>query len=228
MEFWPLILELCEGFGFTLALFALTLLFSIPLGLLFAFGSLSQFKPIKWIVKALIWVERGTPLMLQIFVVSWIFPALFGIDNKEVKIFLNIETTEMMNFIFVLVAFALNYACYFAVIFEGGIKNVSQGQREAGQVLGMTKGQIFRNVVLMQVVRKISAPMSNEIITLVKDTSLARIIGVTEIMDVAFKNLHTYIEFSPLIYAGIFYLVFNGLLTIIFHLVEKKLSYYTV
>ena len=141
---------------------------------------------------------------------------------------LQLDKIADLQFLFVLVAFALNYACYFAVIFEGGIKNFSVGQHEAGQVLGMTKTQIFRHVVLMQVVRKITAPMSNEIITLVKDTALARALSVIEIIAVAYEKVNKYAVLSPLLYAAVFYLLFSGVLTIIFHLIEKKLSYYSV
>ena len=133
-----------------------------------------------------------------------------------------------LQFLFVLIAFVLNYACYFAVIYEGGIKNIAKGQYEAGQVLGMTKTQIFFRVVLMQVVRKITSPMSNEIITLVKDTARARALSVTEIIMVAYEKVNKYAVLTPLIYAGLFYLAFSGILTIVFHLIDKKLSYYQV
>ena len=141
---------------------------------------------------------------------------------------LNLNKMADLQFIFVLVAFAVNYACYFAVIFEGGIKNIPKGQREAGQVLGMTKWQIFFHVVLMQVIRKIMAPMSNEVITLVKDTALARALSITEIILVAYEKVNKYAVLSPLFYAGAFYLAFSGILTLLFHLLEKKICYYEV
>lgn len=164
--------------------------------------------------------------MLQCVIVTFI-PKVFDIPNKDVAGFLGIGINDL-EFLFVLIAFSLNYACYFSVIFEGGIKNVSNGQLEAGQVLGMTKGQIFRHVVLMQVVRKITAPMSNEIITLVKDTALARALGVIEIIAIAYQNVNKFAVLTPLLYASVFYLAFSGILTLVFHLIEKKLSYYTV
>lgn len=228
MEFWPLIYELCEGFSLTLKLFALTLVFSIPLGFVFAFASMSSFKPLSWLMNGIIWIVRGTPLLLQCIIVTFIPSTLLHIPNKDFAAMLHLDSIADLQFFFVLIAFSLNYACYFAVIFEGGIKNVSVGQREAGQVLGMTKGQIFRHVVLMQVVRKITAPMSNEIITLVKDTALARALSVVEIIAVAYQNVNKFAVLSPLLYASLFYLAFSGILTIVFHLIEKKLSYYTV
>jgi polar amino acid transport system permease protein len=219
---------MCEGFGVTLSLFALTLLFAIPLGFVFAFLSMSRFAPIKYLTKCFIWIIRGTPLLLQCLIVTFIPSYVFDIPNKDFAALLGIHTMADLQFIFVLVAFVLNYACYFAVIYEGGIKNVSKGQHEAGQVLGMTTWQIFRHVVLMQVVRKISAPMSNEIITLVKDTALARALSVVEIIAVAYEKVNKYAVLTPLIYAAVFYLLFSGILTILFHFMEKKLSYYTV
>jgi len=176
----------------------------------------------------LIWVIRGTPLLLQCVIVTFIPSVAFDLANKDLAKMLGISSMQTLQFLFVLIAFALNYACYFAVIYEGGIKNVSKGQLEAGQVLGMTKWQIFRHVVLMQVVRKISAPMSNEIITLVKDTALARALSVIEIIAVAYEKVNKYAVLYPLIYAAVFYLAFCGLLTLLFHYLEKKLSYYSV
>ena len=228
MDFWPLIYELCEGFSLTLKLFALTLVFSIPLGFIFAFASMSSFKPLSWLMNGIIWIVRGTPLLLQCIIVTFIPSTLMDMPNKDFAALLHIDSMADLQFFFVLIAFSLNYACYFAVIFEGGIKNVSVGQHEAGQVLGMTKGQIFRHVVLMQVIRKITAPMSNEIITLVKDTALARALSVVEIIAVAYQNVNKFAVLSPLLYASVFYLAFSGILTIVFHLIEKKLSYYTV
>ncbi len=227
MDFWGLIYDLCEGFGVTLKLFALTLLFAIPLGFILAFLSMTKFKPVSLLTKFFIWVIRGTPLLLQCVIVSFV-PSAFGIMNKELRSFFGLSSMEDLQFLFVLFAFTINYACYFAVIIEGGIKNVPVGQYEAGKVLGMTKGQIFRHVVLMQVVRKITAPMSNEIITLVKDTALARALGVVEVIMVANNAVNKYVVLSPLLYASLFYLAFSGLLTLAFHYIEKKLSYYSV
>ena len=214
------------GFGVTLKLFALTLVISIPLGLIFAFFSMSRFKPLAWLMKTVIWVVRGTPLLLQCIVVTFIPSVLLKIPNKEFAAMLRLNGVNDLQFVFVLFAFALNYACYFAVIFEGGIKNVPKGQAEAGQVLGLTKGQIFFHVVLMQVIRRIVAPMSNEVITLVKDTSLARVIAVYEII----WNGQSFIKSAgiiwPLFYTGAFYLIFSGILTVFFGQLEKSLDYF--
>ncbi|MBR3919369.1 MAG: amino acid ABC transporter permease [Clostridia bacterium] len=228
MDFWGMIYDLCNGFGVTLKLFALTLLFAIPLGFILAFLSMSKFKPISFVTKFFIWIIRGTPLLLQCLIVTFVPSMIFDIPNKDFKELLGLETMADLQFVFVLFAFVINYACYFAVIIEGGIKNISVGQQEAGKVLGMTKWQIFRHVVLMQVVRKITAPMSNEIITLVKDTALARALSVIEIIAVAFEKVNKYAVLSPLLYSCLFYLAFSGLLTLVFYYVEKKLSYYSV
>ena len=228
MNTWSVLYDLCVGFGVTLKLFALTLVISIPLGLLFAVLSMVKFKPVSLLMRLIIWVVRGTPLLLQCVVVTFIPSVLLKIPNKDFAAALGIDTMADLQFVFVLVAFALNYACYFAVIYEGGIKAIPKGQYEAGQVLGMTKSQIFFRVVLMQMVRRITSPMSNEVITLVKDTALARALSVIEIIAIAYEKVNKYADLTPLLYAGVFYLVFSGLLTILFHLLEKKLSYYTV
>lgn len=228
MDFWSIIYDLCKGFSVTLKLFALTLVIAIPVGLIFAFLSMSKFKPLSWLMKTVIWVVRGTPLLLQCIIVTFIPSVLLGIPNKDFAAMLNLDSISTLQFVFVLVAFSLNYACYFAVIFEGGIKNIPKGQYEAGQVLGLTKRQIFFRIVLMQVIRKIIAPMSNEVITLVKDTALARALSVTEIILVAYEKVNKYAVLSPLLYAGVFYLAFSGLLTVLFHLLEKKIGYYEV
>ncbi|MBQ8415512.1 MAG: amino acid ABC transporter permease [Clostridia bacterium] len=228
MDFWLIMSDLCKGFGETLKLFALTLVIAIPLGLLLSFCSMSRFKPLSWLTKGFIWISRGTPLLLQCVIVTFVPSVVLHIPNKDFMKLLHLDSIASLQFLFVLIAFGINYACYFAVIFEGGIKNVPKGQREAGQVLGMTKRQIFTHVILMQVVRKIVAPMSNEIITLVKDTALARTLGVAEILMVAYEKVNYYAVLSPLLYAGGFYLAFSGLLTVLFHLLEKKIGYYEV
>ena len=215
------------GFGVTLKLFALTLVIALPLGLIFALFSMSKFKPLAYLMKTFIWIIRGTPLLLQCVVVTFIPSVLLKIPNKDFASALGTSITGL-QFYFVLFAFALNYACYFAVIYEGGIKAIPRGQYEAGQVLGMTKTQIFFRVVLMQMVRRIVSPMSNEVITLVKDTALARALSVIEIIAIAYEKVNKYAVLTPLLYAGLFYLAFSGLLTLLFHLLEKKLSYYTV
>lgn len=206
-------LDLLEGFGTTIKLFGLTLLFALPLGLILSFCSMSKFKPLSALVKILIWIIRGTPLMLQIIVIFYGPGLMLGITGLD-------------RFPAVLVAFVINYACYFSEIYRGGIESIPKGQYEAGQVLGMTKTQIFFKVVLLQVIKRIIPPMSNEIITLVKDTSLARIIAVYEIIWSAQVYIKSAGLIWPLFYTGAFYLVFNGLLTVLFRHIEKKLDYF--
>lgn len=225
--FWDVMLELTEGFGQTLLLFAVTLLASIPLGLLIALGAMSKFKPLKYAMKLLVWVIRGTPLMLQILLVSFLPKYVFGVMTKDLASFLHISIASTM-FVFVAFAFAVNYACYFSEIFRAGIESIPKGQYEAGQVLGMTKRQVFFQIVLMQVVKRIVPPMSNEIITLVKDTALAQVLGVIDLLNSAYHAVNRYVILSPLVYAAVFYLVFSGVLTLLFGWIEKKLSYYKV
>ncbi|MCD7774002.1 MAG: amino acid ABC transporter permease [Clostridiales bacterium] len=205
--------DLFNGFLTTLELFALTLLFALPIGLVLSFCSMSKFKPLSGLVKIFIWIIRGTPLMLQLIVVFYGPGLIFGWNGLD-------------RFPAALIAFVINYSCYFSEIYRGGIESISKGQYEAGQVLGMTKTQIFFKVILLQVIKRIVPPMSNEIITLVKDTSLARTIAVYEIIWAG----QVYIKRSgliwPLFYTGAFYLIFNGLLTILFRLIEKKLDYF--
>ena len=202
-----------SGFLQTLKLFAVTLLGAIPLGLIISFGSMSKFKPLKWLTKTFVWIIRGTPLMLQLFVVFYVPPL---VSNGSV-------TFARMNA--ALIAFIINYAAYFSEIFRGGIESVPKGQYEAGQVLGMTKGQIFFKVVLLQVVKKITAPMGNEIITLVKDTSLSSVIAIPEILMRA-KDFSMQGLIWPLFYSAVFFLAFCGILTLLFSFIEKKLDYY--
>ena len=171
--------SLLEGFGTTFKIFILTLLLALPLGLIISFGSRSRFKPLKWLVRTIIWIIRGTPLMLQIIALFYVPGLLFGYQYPNLHIF-GYELSS--RFICVLVAFVINYACYFSEIYRGGIESISKGQYEACQVLGMTKTQAFFKVILMQVIKRIVPPMSNEIITLVKDTSLARVISEVEII----------------------------------------------
>lgn len=204
--------ELLKGFGENLKLFSLTLLLALPIGLLITFCSMSKFKPLKWLSKTFVWIIRGTPLMLQLFVVLYVPGLLF---NYPIKV----------RFTAALIAFVINYSCYFSEIYRGGIESISRGQYEAGQVLGMTKTQVFFRVVLLQVVKRIVPPMSNEVITLVKDTSLARVIAVAEIIMMADRFSARGIIW-PLFYTGAFFLLFNGLLTLIFGRIEKKLDYF--
>ena len=232
MEFITVTQSLFEGFAVTCLLFVLTLLFSLPLGLLISFGTMSKIKAIKGVFKVLVWVIRGVPLMLQLFIVYYLPGMLsptglnpFGqIDNY---IYFNFGIDNGGALLATLIAFIINYAAYFSEIFRGGIESIPKGQYEAGQVLGMTKGQIFRKIILMQVVKRIIPPISNEVITLVKDTALARVIGVIEIIKKADMFASKAIIW-PLFYAGAFYLLFVGLLTILFNFIEKKLSYYKV
>lgn len=215
MTFGEISLKLLEGFGTTCLLFVLTLVIALPLGLIISFGSMSRFKPLRYVVKAFVWIIRGTPLMLQIFVVFYVPSLVFEIPMDS-------------RIMAVLIAFIINYACYFSEIYRGGIQSISKGQYEAGAVLGMTKGQTFFYLILPQVIKRIVPPMSNEIITLVKDTSLARVIGVIELIRSSEKILSSYGLIWPLFYAGAFYLIFNGLLTILFGFIEKKMNYYKV
>lgn len=228
--FWQVTLDLLEGFGTTVKLFALTLLFALPLGLIISFGSMSKFKPLKAVIKVFVWVIRGTPLMLQMIVIYY-GPGLvanYASNLESPGIFMTwvASWTVFDRFLAVLIAFVINYACYFSEIYRGGIEGIPVGQKEAGQVLGMSKVQIFFKVILMQVVKRIVPPMSNEIITLVKDTSLARIIAVYEIIYMGQNYIKTEGILWPLFYTGAFYLVFCGVLTLLFGAIEKKLNYY--
>ncbi len=206
-------LELLTGFLETFKIFALTLLFALPLGLIISFGSMSKFMPLKAVCKVFVWIIRGTPLMLQLIVVFYGPGLIFGLPALE-------------RFTAVIVTFVINYACYFSEIYRGGIESISKGQYEAGQVLGMTKTQVFFKVVLLQVIKRIVPPMSNEIITLVKDTSLARIIAVYEIIWMAQSFIKSDGLIWPLFYTAAFYLLFCGVLTLLFGYIEKKLDYF--
>ncbi len=224
-EQFPIVFEaLNVGFLQTLKLFAVTLLGALPLGLLISFGSMSRFKVVSSVTKTFVWIIRGTPLMLQILIIFY-FPGLV-LGNP---IWGGGETGR---FIASSVAFIINYACYFSEIYRGGIQGVPVGQQEAGQVLGMSKGQIFFKVTLMQMVKRIVPPMANEIITLVKDTSLARIIALQELIwagDAFLKGSQGIAgQVWPLFFTGVYYLAFSGILTILFSRVEKKLSYFKI
>jgi polar amino acid transport system permease protein len=214
MGFWEVTLSLLRGLEQTCLIFALTLVLALPLGLVISFGSMSKFKPLAYITKIFVWIIRGVPLMLQVIIVFYVPGILLG-----GPIFSRLGS--------VVAAFVINYACYFSEIYRGGIESISKGQYEAGQVLGMTKTQIFFKVVLMQVVKRIIPPMSNEIITLVKDTALARVIMVVEIIKAA-ENYAAYGLMWPLFYTAVFYLVFVGALSLLFGYFEKKLDYYKV
>ena len=216
MEFIKVTLDLFEGFGISLLIFLITLIFSLPLGLIITFGSMSKVKFIKYIVKGFVWIIRGTPLMLQIIIVFY-GPGLW----LDVSI-------KNFRFTAVIIAFVINYACYFSEIYRGGIESISKGQYEAGYVLGMSKIQIFFKVILPQVIKRIIPSISNEVITLVKDTSLARVIASIELINVAEEVSRITGALWPLLYTGLFYLIFSGLLTILFNKIEKKLDYYKI
>lgn len=223
-DFIRITLKLMEGFETTLGLFFLTLLFSIPLGLIFACCARSHFKPLRYLIRTFIYIIRGTPLLLQLMIVVYIPGIAFSAPLTKWSIFGgNVATAYFCGALF---AFVINYACYFAEIFRGGIENIPKGQYEAGDVLGMTRTQIFFKVILLQVIRNIIAPMSNEIITLVKDTALARTVSVVEILFCANELLRVEFIIWPLFYTGAFYLAFSALLTYLFGIAEKKLSRY--
>ena len=213
MDFLGVNAQLLGGFKYTLLIFFITLGAAIPLGLPIALGSMSRFKPLRWISRAFVWVIRGTPLMLQIMVVFYVPGLVFGTPFRS-------------RIIAVIIAFIINYAAYFSEIYRGGIESIPVGQYEAGQVLGLTKTQTFFKVVLFQVVKRIMAPMSNEVITLVKDTSLANVIAVGELIMSAQNIVKVYAIIWPLFYTAIFYLIFCGVLTLLFNALEKKLNYY--
>ena len=203
---------LISGFGENLRLFLLTLALALPLGLIITFGSMTRFKPLRWLTRVFVWVIRGTPLMLQLFVVLYAPGLLFGIPMRD-------------RFTAALIAFVINYAAYFSEIYRGGIESIPRGQYEAGQVLGMTRSQIFFRVVLLQVVKHITPSMGNEVITLVKDTALARVIGIAESIMVAERYTKQGL-IGPLFSTGLYFLVFNGILTLLLGWVEKRMDYF--
>ena len=216
--FWTVTQSLLGGLATTFEIFILTLLFALPLGLLFAFASMSKWEPLRGLMQIIVWVVRGTPLMLQLIIIFY-GPGLWLGTN----IWSGGETGRIAATV---VAFAFNYACYFSVIFRGGIESVPAGQREAGQVLGMTRSQIFFKITLLQMIKRIVPPMSNEIITLVKDTSLARIIAAYELTFAGYSFMKSDGLTWPLFYTGVFYLLFVGVLTILFNYIERKLDYF--
>ena len=205
-------LSLMGGFVTTIQLFCLTLVFALPLGLIISFGSMSRFTPLRALVKTVVWAVRGTPLMLQIIVIFNGPALLWGMQAPR--------------FGAALLSFVINYACYFSEIFRGGIQAIPNGQYEAGQVLGMTKTQIFFKITLLQVIKRIIPPMGNEFINLVKDTALARTIAVYEVLWMGEKFIKSKGIIWPLFYTAVFYLVFNGLLTLLFGWIEKKMDYF--
>lgn len=223
MEQMPIVIHsLNIGFLQTLKLFFVTLIGAFPLGLLMALGSTSRFKPLSWVIKLVIWIIRGTPLMIQLLIIYY-FPGL--VLHNPIW-----GGGEGGRFLAASFSFILNYSCYFSEIYRGGIQGVPVGQEEAGLVLGMTKTQIFFRIKLLQVIKRIVPPMSNEIITLVKDTSLARIIALQEIIwaGQAFMKGSQGISGAiwPLFFTAVYYLIFNGILTILLGRLEKKLDYF--
>ena len=204
--------SLTGGFLENLQLFAATLILAIPLGLIITLGSMSRITPLKWLVRTFIWIIRGTPLMLQLFVVLYAPGLLFDYPMSN-------------RFMAAIVAFVISYACYFSEIFRGGIESIPKGQYEAGQVLGMTRVQIFFKIVLLQVVKRITPAMGNEVITLTKDTSLARVIGLTEVIMCAERFTKKGL-ISPLFSTAIYFLLLNGILTLLFNWLEKKMDFF--
>lgn len=227
-DFVSVTLSLLDGFSTSALLFALTLVFALPLGLLVSLCTSSEFAPLRIPFKIIVWILRGTPLLLQIFVVFYVPGLLFGFVWPTMNTGWGwFDKTVSTRFLATLVAFTVNYAAYLSEIYRGGIESVPKGQREAGAVLGMTKTQIFVRVILLQVVKNILAPISNEVMTLVKDTSLAQTIGVVELMFVGNLQLLNGLIW-PIFYVGVFYLVFIGALTLLFRFFEKKLRYFNL
>ena len=229
MTFLEVTAFLWDGFLISLLIFGVTLICGIPLGLPIAFCSMSKFRPVKTVAKVVVWIVRGVPLMLQIFIIYYVPGLLFQVpvfSKVDRFFFMNYGVSDAGRIMAVLIAFSINYACYFSEIYRGGIESISKGQYEAGQVLGLTKKQVFKHIVLKQVVQRIVPPMSNEIITLIKDTALANCIVVCEIIKQANELAATKAMVWPLFYTGAFYLIFVGFLTIILGKCEKKLSYF--
>lgn len=234
MEFWNITLDLLGGFGLSCLLFALTLIFAIPLGLLISFCTMSKWKPLSVLSRVFVWIVRGIPLMLLIFMIYYL-PGLIGSGTLNVFDYLDRYFTQVTGsfellyygrFLAVLAAFVINYACYFSEIFRGGMESIPYGQYEAGQVLGMTQRQIFFRIILKQVVKRILPPMSNEIITLVKDTALANVIAIPEIIKRAQLMASSQALIWPIFYTAVFYLIFVGGVTLLLGYAEKKLSYF--
>ena len=227
-EFISITLELLNGLASSVFLFFLTLLISLPLGLIMCFATMAKFKPLSLLSQGVVLVLRGTPLMLQIFVIFYVPGLLFGFQWPSLNTGLTwFDNTFNTRFIAALVAFSINYAAYFSEIFRGGILSIPKGQFEAGAVLGMSKKEIFFKVILLQMIKRIVPPMGNEVITLIKDTSLANVIAVTELMFRAQQQLNKCLIW-PIFYAGLFYLLFNTLVTYLLKFTERKLEYIKV
>ena len=227
-EFVSITLELLNGLASSVFLFLLTLLISLPLGLIMCFATMAKFKPLSLLSQGVVLILRGTPLMLQIFVIFYVPGLLFGFQWPSLSTGLAwFDNTFNTRFIAALVAFAINYAAYFSEIFRGGILSIPKGQFEAGAVLGMSKKEIFFKVTLLQMIKRIVPPMGNEVITLIKDTSLANVIAVTELMFRAQQQLNKGLIW-PIFYVGLFYLLFNTLVTYLLKVTERKLEYIKV
>lgn len=216
--FWNVTQVLLDGLLTTFQIFLFTLLFSLPFGLVLAFGSMRRWRPLRYLIQVLVWIIRGTPLMLQLIIIFY-GPGLWLGHNIW-------SGNESGRITATVVAFSINYACYFSVIFRGGIEGVPAGQREAGEVLGMTRSQIFFRITLLQMVKRVVPPLSNEVITLVKDTSLARMIAAYELTFAGYSFMKSNGLTWPLFYTGVFYLIFVGVLTLLFNYMERKLDYF--
>ena len=212
-QFLNITLDLLVGFWETLKIFFVTLALALPFGLVISFGSMSKWKPLSALTRGFVWIIRGTPLMLQLITVYYGPGLIFGqmLFTSEIAVY---------------ITFTINYACYFSEIYRGGIESITQGQYEAGQVLGMTRRETFFKVILLQVIKRILAPMSNEIITLVKDTSLARVVTYYELIYFAQRYIKNAGLLWPLFYTAVYYLVFTAILTLFFRWLEKKLDYF--
>ncbi len=216
--FGTVTLELTKGLWTTFQIFILTLVFALPAGLILGIGSASRWKPLRYLIQVFVWIIRGTPLMLQLIIIFY-GPGLWLGHNIW-------SGNEAGRITATVVAFVINYACYFSVIFRGGIEGVPAGQREAGQVLGMTKSQIFFKITLLQMVKRVVPPMSNEIITLVKDTSLAFVVAVAEMFTIAKQIASAQTTMMPFVIAAVFYYVFNLIVAVVMQKAEKSMNYY--
>ena len=227
-EFGQVTLKLLGGFSSSVFLFVLTLLLSLPLGLLMSFGTMSRFLPLRYLSRAIVMMLRGTPLLLQIFVIFYVPGLLWGFQWPSLSTGNSyLDTTFSNRFFACLAAFSINYAAYFSEIFRGGIQSIPKGQYEAGEVLGMSKGDIFKKVILLQMVKRVIPPLGNEVVTLVKDTALANAIAVTELMFQAQQLLNAGLIY-PIFYAGAFYFLFNALVSFALRKTEERLAYIAV
>lgn len=212
--------QLLESFRINCTIFVITLLLALPLGLIISFGAMSRFTPLRWLIKTVVWIIRGTPLMLQIIFIFYGIPVLFNVNPWS-------ALGATGRIVSICVAFVINYACYFSEIYRGGIQSIPRGQYEAGQVLGMTKRQIFFKVTLMQVIKRVIPPMGNEFMTLIKDTALANVIATKEIIMMS-KEFSSKGLIWPLFSTAIFFLLFCGVLTLLFNWLESKMNYFRV